>query len=78
MESIIEETDFLLQVTKKMALQHLLIQLPNAKKPIWILSEVAKCWLEYDGAMCLRHIDGNQLQPLSVFVLMMSQIWSRL
>ena len=34
-------------------LQHLLIHLPNAKKPIWVLSEVPKYWLEYDGAMCL-------------------------
>ena len=34
-------------------LQHLLIHLPNAKKPIWVLSEVPKYWLEDDGAMCL-------------------------
>ena len=34
-------------------LQHLLIQLPKIKKPIYVLSEVPKYWLEDDGAMCL-------------------------
>ena len=36
-----------------MLLQHLLIHLPKAKQPIWVLSEVPKYWLEDDGAMCL-------------------------
>ena len=33
--------------------QHLLIHLPKAKQPLWVLSEVPKYWLEDDGAMCL-------------------------
>ena len=33
--------------------QYLLIHLPMAKKPIYVLSDVPKYWLEDDGAMCL-------------------------
>ena len=36
-----------------MLLQYLLIHLPKAKQPLWVLSEVPKYWLEDDGAMCL-------------------------
>ena len=34
-------------------LQHLLIELPRAKKPVHIISDVPKYWLEDDGTMCL-------------------------
>ena len=36
-----------------MLMQYILIHLPTAKNPIWVISEVPKYWLEYDGAMCL-------------------------
>ena len=36
-----------------MLLQYILINLPTAKNPIWVISEVPKYWLEYDGALCL-------------------------
>ena len=36
-----------------MLLQYILIHLPLAKEPIWVISEVPKYWLEYDGTMCL-------------------------
>ena len=36
-----------------MLLQYLLIHLPKAKQPLWVLSEVPKYWLEDDGAMFL-------------------------
>ena len=36
-----------------MLMQYILIHLPNAKAPIWVISEVPKYWLEYDGTMCL-------------------------
>ena len=36
-----------------MLLQYILIHLPNAKAPIWVISDVPKYWLEYDGTMCL-------------------------
>ena len=36
-----------------MLLQNILIHLPLAKEPIWVISEVPKYWLEYDGTMCL-------------------------
>ena len=35
-----------------MLLQHVLIHLPKAKKPIYVLSDVPKYWQEDDGAMC--------------------------
>ena len=34
-------------------LQYLCIDLPRAKQPVWILSEVPKDWLEENGIMCL-------------------------
>ena len=34
-------------------LQYLCIHLPRARRPVWILAEVPKYWLEDDGAMCL-------------------------
>ena len=34
-------------------LQYLLIHLPKAKQPSWVLSDLPKYWLEDDGAMCL-------------------------
>ena len=34
-------------------LQYILINLPTAKNPIWVVSEVPKYWLEYDGTLCL-------------------------
>ena len=34
-------------------LQHLCIHLPFANRPIYILSEVPKYWVEEDGAVCL-------------------------
>ena len=37
-----------------MLLQHLLIHLPKARKPIYVLSDVPKYWQEDDGAMCLH------------------------
>ena len=36
-----------------MLLQYILINLPTAKNPIWVISEVPKYWLEYDGTLCL-------------------------
>ena len=36
-----------------MLLQYILINLPIAKNPIWVISEVPKYWLEYDGTLCL-------------------------
>ena len=36
-----------------MLMQYILLHLPNAKAPIWLISEVPKYWLEYDGTMCL-------------------------
>ena len=36
-----------------MLLQYLLIHMPRARKPITVLSEVPKYWLENDGTMCL-------------------------
>ena len=36
-----------------MLLQYILINLPTAKEPIWVISEVPTYWLEYDGIMCL-------------------------
>ena len=39
-----------------MLLQYLLIHMPRARKPITVLSEVPKYWLESDGTMCLYEI----------------------
>ena len=36
-----------------MLLQYILISLPTAKNPIWVISKVPKYWLEYDGTLCL-------------------------
>ena len=36
-----------------MLMQYILIHLLIAKVPIWVISEVPKYWLEYDGTMCL-------------------------
>ena len=36
-----------------MLFQYLLIQLPQTRKPIHVLSDIPKYWLEEDGAMCL-------------------------
>ena len=64
-----------------MLMQYILIHLPNAKEPIWIISEVPKYWNMMALCAWIRHIDGNQLQQLSTYVLMacnLSQIRSRL
>ena len=34
-------------------LQHLCIHLTSAKRPIWLISEVPKYWVEQDGTLCL-------------------------
>ena len=34
-------------------LQHLCLHLPVAKRPIYVISEVPKYWVEEDGTMCL-------------------------
>ena len=36
-----------------MLMQYILINLPSAKTRIWVISEIPKCWLEYDGTLCL-------------------------
>ena len=36
-----------------MLMQYILINLPSAKTPIWVISEISKYWLEYDGTLCL-------------------------
>ena len=36
-----------------MLMQYILINLPSAKTPIWVISEIPKYWLEYDGTLCL-------------------------